>query len=40
VIIAGTAKDAKSLILALQLTSMLSLLFAGLLCYGLFSITF
>ncbi len=39
-IIANTGKDAKSLILALQLTSMLSVSFAALFCWGLFTIVF
>lgn len=39
-VIANTAKDAKSLILALSLTSMLSLVFASLFCWGLLTITF
>lgn len=39
-IIANTGKDAKSLILALQLTSLLSVSFAALFCWGLFTIVF
>ncbi len=39
-VIANTAKDAKSLILALSLTSMLSLVFSSLVCWGLLTITF
>ncbi|MFM8927484.1 MAG: 1,4-dihydroxy-2-naphthoate polyprenyltransferase [Rhodoluna sp.] len=39
-LIANTAKDAKSLITALALTSYLSLAFASLFCWGLFRVTF
>lgn len=39
-VIANTAKDAKSLILALSFTSLLSLAFASLFCFGLLTITF
>ena len=39
-IIANTGKDAKSLVLALQLTSLLSVSFAALFCWGLFTIVF